>query len=283
MAKNNYAIFVLTNRRPKNQITLRTLKKVGYTGKVYLVCDDEDPTLSEYKELYGDKVLVFSKRKYLGKFDLMTNEVRFNAVVYARNAVYDLARRLGFDYLVVMDDDYSGFYYVVDKAFNYLLEAVTDMNSLIKAHLRFLKKANLTVLALAQAGDFIGGKDGGFNRRGLPPCRKAMNVFFFDVNKPVQFNGLINEDSTMGVQEAAKGNVVMTPCLVKMIQTETQRAKGGLTDIYKDAGTYQKSFYTLMASPSSTVVMWQRAVGRVHHWIDGNKAYPRIVSADFKK
>lgn len=281
--KPKFAVIILTNKRPKKQITLKALERSGYTGKVYLLCDTEDPTLKEYKELYGDKVITFNKRKMLGKFDLMTNDVRFNAVVYARNAVYGVAKRLGLDYIVVMDDDYSTFSTVIDKNGLYRPARVTDMNRLIRIHLRFLRDANLDTLAFAQGGDFVGGIDGGINRTDLRPLRKAMNVFFLRVDRPVEFNGIINEDSVMGVQLAATGGLALTNCLVRLDQTTTQQAEGGLTDIYKDVGTYQKSFYTLLASPSSTKIMYQRGVGRVHHFINGECAYPRIVSADLKK
>lgn len=283
MSKNKYAVFILTHKRPEKQITIKTLRKSGYTGKIFLLCDDEDPTLDEYVERYGDDVKTFHKKDYINRFDRMTNEKRLNAVVYARNAVYDVAREMGLNYIIVMDDDYSVFNFSVDPTCFYKRTKVKNMNKVFAAHLRFLKHSKIAGLAFAQGGDFVGGWNGTINKTGYRPLRKAMNVFFFDVNKPVQFNGLINEDSTMGIQEAAKGHVILTNCLLQLEQTTTQKAEGGLTDIYKNLGTYQKSFYTLMASPSSVKVMYQRAVGRVHHFISGENAYPRIVSADLKK
>lgn len=282
-SKFNYAIMILTNKRPDNQITLRSLEAAGYTGKIYLVCDKDDPTLKVYKRIYGDMVQVFDKKKVLGSFDLMTNDVKFNAVVYARNAVYKIAKKLGLDYIVVMDDDYSEFSTTVSSNGQYVVSKVKDLNRLIDIHFEFLTTSGADVVAFAQGGDFVGGIDGGVNRANLRPLRKAMNVFFFRVNNPIEFNGIINEDSVMGVQLAARGGVALTNCLVRIDQTTTQQASGGLTDIYKDAGTYQKSFYTLLASPSSTRIMYQRGVGRVHHFIMGDYAYPKIVSADLQK
>ena len=281
MAK--FGLFILTHKRPDRVITINTLRKSGYTGKIYLLCDVDDPTLHEYEERYGDSVKTFDKRDYIDKFDLMLNEVKLNAVVYARNAVYDVAREMGLDYIIVMDDDYSVFYTNVDKTAFYKRKKIIDMDRVIKAHLRFLASTGISTLAFAQGGDFVGGWNGTINKTNFRPLRKAMNVFFFKVSNPVQFNGTINEDSTMGIQEARKGNVVLTNCLVQLEQTTTQQADGGLTDIYKDSGTYQKSFYTLLACPASTCVMYQRAVGRVHHFIKGDLAYPKIISEDHKK
>lgn len=278
-----HAIFILTHKRPDRQITIATLSKSGYTGDIFLLCDDKDPTLPEYKKRYGSMVKTFSKEKYLGKFDLMTNVKRFDAVVFARNAVYDVARKMGLEYIVVMDDDYSVFNYSVDKTCFYKRTKVKDMDRLIKAHFRFLKSADLDVLAFAQGGDFVGGWNGNICKNNFRPLRKAMNTFFLRVSRPIAYPGIINEDSTMGVEVAKRGGVVLTNCLIQLEQTTTQAASGGLTDIYKHAGTYQKSFYTLMMSPSSTTVMYQHAVGRVHHLIRGNNAYPKIISAEHKK
>lgn len=277
------AVFILTHKRPDNQKTLATLRESGYTGKIYLVCDTKDPTLDQYKEMYGDMVLVFSKAEYRKKFDLMTNDTKDNAVVFARNAVYDLAKQVGLDYVIVLDDDYSVFYINIDKTCSYQRTRITNLDRVFSIHLKLLIKSKLDVLAFAQGGDFVGGWDSNIAKSGFQPRRKAMNAFFFDVNNPVQFNGLINEDSTMAVQLAAVGRKVLTNCLVQLEQSTTQETAGGLTDIYKDLGTYQKSFYTVMASPSSVKVMYQRAVGRVHHLIQGNGSYPKIVSEDLKK
>lgn len=281
--KKKYAVFILTHKRPDTQITVRSLKKSGYTGKIYFVCDVDDPTLGRYRELYGENVLTFSKKSYLGKFDLMTNVVKFNAVVYARNAVYDLAKGLGLDFVVVMDDDYSVFNFSIGIAGHYQRSKVYDMDRLIRMHLRFLVEADLDTVAFAQGGDFVGGWGSNVVKSRFRPLRKAMNVFFFRVDRPVEFNGLINEDSVMGVQLAAAGRRVLTNTLIQIEQTATQQAAGGLTDIYRDSGTYQKSFYTLLASPSSTKVMYLRSVGRVHHVIDGDAAYPKFISEKHKR
>lgn len=281
MAK--FALFILTHKRPHNQITLRTLRRQGYTGKVFMLCDTKDPELETYIELYGDMVKTFSKKDYVKRFDRMTNEKRYNAVVYARNAVCDVARELGLDYIIVMDDDYSVFNFSIDATGFYKRSKVKDLDKVFRMHLRFLAKTGISTLAFGQGGDFIGGWNGSRVKTNFRPVRKAMNVFFINVNKPVQFNGMINEDSTMGVQEALEGRVVLTNLLVQLEQTTTQAASGGLTDIYKDAGTYQKSFYTLLANPSAVRVSYLHGVGRVHHVINGDLAYPKILSPDLRK
>ena len=61
--KNNFAVFILTHGRANNVRTYKTLRAQGYTGKIYLMVDDEDSQVEEYKKLYKDQVVVFSNRR----------------------------------------------------------------------------------------------------------------------------------------------------------------------------------------------------------------------------
>lgn len=279
----NFALFIITHKRHENQLTLRTLERAGYTGKVFLVCDTGDPTLAEYKKLYGDKVVTFEKKDYIGKFDIMINEQIMGIATYARAALYDIAKKKKLDYMVVMDDDYTGFYTKIDATFNYIDTRVMDMDKLIAAHLKYLHNANLDALAFAQAGDFIGGENGGFNRRNLPILRKIMNVFFFDVDKPVYYHGAMNDDVIAGITLARQGRVALSPTLVSTIPAPTQSISGGLTEMYRDNGTYTKSMYSVVASPSSVIAKYQDAVSRVHHMVNADKTYPLIIEEKYKK
>ncbi len=278
----NYAVFIITYKRPDKQLTLNMLKSNGFKGKIYLIVEETDPTLKDYLKQYKDSVLTFKRSDYADKFDRMINEPDSGSVC-VRNAAFSLAKKKGLDYFVVLDDDYPSFYLTVDENLFYKNTKVTNFDKLFKIYLKYLHTSNIRVLALAQGGDFVGGEFGGFNRNDLVPLRKAMNCFFMRTSTPVQFNGALNEDSVMGLQEAVKGNVVLTVLLTKVLPITSQKAAGGLTEAYRDLGTYQKSFYNVMASPSSSTVRYQRAVSRVHHYIDGTYAYPRIIPESTKK
>ena len=49
MRHNGFVAFILTHGRPDRVLTYEKLRKHGYTGKIYIVCDDEDKTLPEYR------------------------------------------------------------------------------------------------------------------------------------------------------------------------------------------------------------------------------------------
>ena len=45
-----FAVFILVYGRPEKEWTYKTLRKSGYTGKVYFVGDDLDVTINKYKK-----------------------------------------------------------------------------------------------------------------------------------------------------------------------------------------------------------------------------------------
>ncbi len=52
MENKDFAVFVLTYGRSDRVVTYETLKKQGYTGKVYFICSEDDKELEVYKNLY---------------------------------------------------------------------------------------------------------------------------------------------------------------------------------------------------------------------------------------
>ena len=69
MTASNFAVFILTNGRANNVITYNKLRKHGYSGKIYLLIDDEDSQIEAYKEKYKDQVVVFPKQKAIDMTD----------------------------------------------------------------------------------------------------------------------------------------------------------------------------------------------------------------------
>ena len=103
--RNDFCIFILSNRRPTNIKTLDTLEKCGYTGKWYIVIDDEDPTGEQYKKTFGDRVLVFSKAKVAEITDSCDTSKDRRTPLWARNACWDLAKQVNCRFFCQLDDD----------------------------------------------------------------------------------------------------------------------------------------------------------------------------------
>ena len=277
--QNDFAVIIPTHGRHDRVFTIDSLKKSGYTGNFYLLCDDEDKQLDKYKAKYGDKVMVFSKDDYKGKFDKMDNFGNKACVVYARNAMWDIAKKIGLKYFAVADDDYVAFQKRITKDGGYYGKMIkNNLDDVFNSYIDFLITSKVDTVCFAQGGDFIGGKDNNKVANGFKVSRKMMNLYFFDVDKPIEFKGTINEDLTSSVTEGRTGRIILTSLMNSIDQNETQAQAGGLTEIYLELGTYVKSFYSVIAAPSCVkVALMGRTQTRIHHQVTWKNAVPKII------
>jgi hypothetical protein len=277
--QNDFAVIIPTHGRHDRVFTIDSLKKSGYTGNFYLLCDDEDKQLDKYKAKYGDKVMVFSKDDYKGKFDKMDNFGNKACVVYARNAMWDIAKKIGLKYFAVADDDYVAFQKRITKDGGYYGKMIkNNLDDVFNSYIDFLKTSGVDTVCFAQGGDYIGGKDNSKVTNGFKVSRKMMNLYFFDVDKPIEFKGTINEDLTSSVTEGRTGRIILTSLMNSIDQNETQAQAGGLTEIYLELGTYVKSFYSVIAAPSCVkVALMGRTQTRIHHQVTWKNAVPKII------
>ena len=130
----------------------------------------------------------------------------------------------------------------------------------------------------------------GSTAAGHPLLRKAMNTFFCRTDRPVRFQGSINEDVSMYVLAGLRGRLVLTLTSAMIVQMVTQTNEGGMTGTYLDGGTYLKSFYSVMAAPScvrismlhggtkDTAQHW-----RIHHHVKWGNCAAKIISAKWRK
>lgn len=146
----------------------------------------------------------------------------------------------------------------------------------------FLDCADISTVALAQTGDFIGGLNSKVYKDQL--SRKAMNSFFCRTDRRFNFVGRINEDVNTYTSLGTRGKLFFTVAEATLNQTDTQQSGGGMTDVYLDSGTYVKSFYTVMMCPSCVQISTMGVTSkRMHHCIDWNKCLPKIISERYKK
>lgn len=286
MKMNDFAIFILTHGRADNVITLKTLEKTGYTGKIYLIIDNEDKKADEYFKIFGLKMVVqFDKKKYADECDECNNFDERRTITMARNACFDIAKDLGITYFMQLDDDYSSFEFRKNSVDNKQLLGVKvkDLDFCIKSYLDFYISTNFLSIAFAQGGDFIGGVESSVATK-RPLMRKCMNSFICSTERPFKFIGAMNEDVNTYTTRGSRGDLFGTAPFICLNQKATQSQSGGITDMYEKYGTYCKAFTTVINMPSSVKVsIMQSKHKRLHHKISWNNTVPKIISEDLKK
>ena len=235
---NSFVALILTHGRPDKVITYSALRKHGYTGPIIIVVDNEDATLEEYKKKFPD-VYVFDKKAVAAQIDEGDNFQDRRAIIYARNVAFQIARERGYRYFIELDDDYQEFSYTYTREGELKQRGIRSLDKVFDALIDFKNNVGALTVAMAQRGDFIGGKENNIVQ-GEVMKRKAMNTFICDTEQPFRFFGKINEDVNTYVVLGSRGSLFLQVPHVALNQVSTQQSAGGMTDIYLDSGTYVK-------------------------------------------
>jgi hypothetical protein len=275
MTNNDFAVFILTHGRPNNVRTYKTLQECGYSGKVYLIVDNEDKTIHEYYRKFGqEKVIVFDKKEIADRIDEGNNFDNRKVILHARNACFEIARVIGIKYFIELDDDYYYFGYRYDSG----AKKIKNLDAVFDILLQFYLTTPIKSIAFSQGGDHIGG----FSNIKLK--RKCMNSFICSTDRPFQFVGSINEDVNTYTLHGSRGDIFFTFTNLQLDQKDTQSQSSGITDWYKLFGTYCKSFTTVMMQPSSVSISMMRCNNiRLHHSIKWINTVPMIINEKYRK
>jgi len=275
MENNNFAVFILTHGRPDNVKTYSTLKKCGYTGKIYFIVDNEDKTINKYVANYGEEnVKVFDKKAMADSVDEGNNFDNRKVIIHARNACFKIAKEIAVKYFMQLDDDYYYFGYRYETG----AKIITNLDVVFEKMLDFYKSVNIKSIAFSQGGDHIGGFSG------IKLKRKCMNSFICSTDREFQFVGSINEDVNTYTTLGNRGDIFFTFTNIQLDQKDTQSNKGGMTDEYALSGTYVKSFHSVLMHPSGVKVsMMNTNHTRLHHSIKWNNTAPCILDPKNKK
>lgn len=285
-APKKFAALILTHGRPDSVTTYRALRKGGYTGPIVLVVDDLDATREQYVERYGDQVVVFDKRAAMKATDTCDNFSDHRAIVFARNASFGIAKSLGYENFIQLDDDYTAFYYRFDQRFRWGLRRIRNLDAVFGALVEFWRTSGIASIAMAQGGDYLGGEQRKFSKLGVQLHRKCMNSFVCGVERPFKYIGRLNEDVSTYARLASTGLLLVTTNQLFLVQGLTQHTAGGMSEVYLDAGTYVKSFYSVMCQPSSVrVFALSGASGakRLHHRVRWRHNSPLILHESLRK
>lgn len=239
-----------------------------------MLLDNLDETRFEYIKKYGENnCYVFDKKDVASRTDSMNNFGNLASTVFVSNIIFDAAKHFGLDYFAAMCDDYVAFSHKRET------EHITRrMDDVFDSFVDFLADAEqVKCIAFAQGGDFA-TIDKPMTKR------KVMNSFICATDRPFVFRGSMNDDVNMYVSNGIRGGIFLTYNRFLLHQPPTQCVDGGLSDLYKNFGTYVKSFYSIMLSPSSVKIqMMGLRNPRIHHIIKYNATVPCIIDEKWKK
>jgi hypothetical protein len=282
--RNDFAVFILSHGRANEIMTVEMLKKGHYTGDWFVVIDNEDDQEHIYREKFGEHVLQFDKKAEAERTDTGDLDDDRRVGVFARNAIQDMAKAMGYKYHLQLDDDFSGISFRMPKGDKNKLtsQRCKHLDKLFEAMCEYMDNSPIAWLSFALSSDYLGGTDNKRYQSGLFP--KTMGSFLMRADQIVYFRMRMNDDITTCVASWHIGLPNYSIMKVMVETPQTQAMKGGMTEIYQDNGTYRKSFYSVMCCPSFVTIGKQGITHfRIHHQIHWNNCAPKILNEKWKK
>ncbi|MEM5297645.1 hypothetical protein VSR82_25335 [Burkholderia sp. JPY481] len=287
MKKHDFVVLIPTHRRPDHVLTYHTLRQHGYTGRIVLIVDNEDETIEQYRRNYAaNEIVVFDKAAAAAKAEAGDNFPARKTALYAFNATFEVAAQLGYTYFILLDDDYRRFEFRRDSHSQYCARKILSLDDVFRVMFDYFRSIPALSIAMAQTGDFAGGAQcvGKTSHVWGRPSRKVMNSFFCSTERPFTFLGRLNADVNMYLVYGSRGGLFLTHGVTCLQQEPTQANSGGMSEIYKDYGTYVKSFYSVMYAPAAVKVsVLKSKFARIHHQIRWRNAVPRVLSEAHRK
>lgn len=244
-----FAIFILTNGRPNHQYTLEFLRK-SFKGDVFLVCDNEDKTLKEYQRNYGEQVIVFDKKEWVSKSDPMDNFQSKNSVLYARNAVFEIAKDMGYDFFVMVDDDVTGLSFRYEKDGKLVGKPVKDFNKVSSVILETMDDTGTDFFSFGMDKIYIGGLSNGQYRKKI--IDKVYCFIFCRTEQQHFYKGIMNEDEINNILSMSVGKLAKSLTAIQINYKPIGRDNiGGNAETYNENGyySYVRNFYPIIAFP----------------------------------
>jgi hypothetical protein len=267
-------IYIISKGRPQCY-TAKVLKKINYPGKWFIVLGNNDETINEYKKIWGeDRIIIFDWFSQIKKTKFLDNffDKLPSGASPVRNATRDISYSRGELRHWQFDDDYVNFGYFSfkEKKFKTIKDGKILEYFLFKIT-EFGYKINLPNVGFSLAHETYPEEASNFSKR-IFNAHNLNNLNF------VEWEGRLNDDLINAIKVYKFGQSEFSFKFLNTKPFETQKVKGGLTDIYKDYGTVLKTMYAILYEPKVTKLVIK--FGRYHHETDWKLITPKIL--DYK-
>ena len=279
---NDFAIFILTHGRPHNQDTRSALRRAGYTGKIYIVLDNLDETINEYRQLYSD-VIVFDKMKYVESSETGVSKPHIKFALFARNAIEDIAQEKGLLYFAMVDDDLTKFRFRYEEDGKLRSLEVKNMDKLLELYTEFMETGNVNTISLASQFNFVGGV-GSVPAINSMKLRMCFNFYIRSTKIKVNWKSNICHDRITSILSNRDGLIWLQLPFVQYDMRELHGInEGGNSDVYREITDFYRIFFSVVFLPDCNYAMhWKRNNGWVNKVPDYNALCPMIISDNYK-
>lgn len=276
-------IYIMSKGRPECS-TAKTLESIGYPGDWYIVCGDNDETIAEYIERWGEeRVIVFDWRHYAEKCELLDNfglENLPSGAVPARNAIKDISAQKGERRHWQFDDDFSCFKVCDNKAKK--MVKIEDG--------RVLQRA---LCAIAAFADSCGLANAGFDTASFARWNTAKQVtlqVFCAHSLPsgdafIPWRGRVGDDVINLCDTFRQGGFEIAFRFLTYTYVTSGTKKGGNTDLYNGDGSLvvKRVAYEVMAAPTVARFVWDPLSNTYRPRNAYSSIIPKIIREEYSR
>lgn len=275
-------VFICTHGRPDKQITLDVLRKAGYTGKIYLVVDDEDITVDRLHENYPDvEILMFHKQHYVDTVDKGTNEDQRKCILYAKCFCEDKAIELCLDAFAMADDDMPSFRYRYIEDGTLKSQRIhSTFDGIVKSYVEFMLSGDLTAVGFGFAQFYFTGVEA-FSAKNTEKYRIPYTFVFRNPKYRVNWMSWFGEDIVTAVYHNKIGHKMLAVPYVQQDIVSIGQEDGGMKDVYDKNSSIRLAMQNTMYLPVELRPYQYK--GRFMASIKREHAFPKLISSSFKK
>lgn len=279
MGADYIPIFIPSYHRPKNLKTIYWSLKLGYPAeKLYVFIDDATDDAELYRaeaERLGFNLVQFNMDEARARYDYVhrpSNSRR--SAGQARNMFADYAREREIEIYIAIDDDTSN--YQLRPANVYKRTAsLKELNIVFNSIKKLMLKWHIGLFGLSQTGDTYSYD---VNNRSFRS--KVMNTMFVCPRYLDRAERGVQDDDTsqfVGIYNEGLFTGSLFTGLV-LVQTQSAKQKGGLTDLYNECRLLNKALVTPIQFPTAIHAEKQTMNGgRLHHRITSRYLMPCII------
>lgn len=253
------AVFIISHNRPE-VYTYHALRLSGYRNDIYIIVDDKDPQLDEYKKRYKENILIYSKDDYtmIDMADLLPS---LNSATTPKYAAFRFASEMGLDAMAIFDDDLKDFKYRYESNGKLSTKWFADspkMQSVLGACFEFVAGQQIPVcLSFYPAAKVFPDTMKKFIRQSINMFVTTPNFGLRTVRRLCPFKCRFYEDESFFVKLNSIGALVFALQNITFMSAtfETKDNNGGMNPVYEQTSIYSRKFHLMLENP------WNAPIG----------------------
>lgn len=284
MGNYSYTVFIISHGSPSVCKTLDVLKSMNFNSEYFIVIDDEDSSIEEYKSNYNN-LLIFEKRKYIEETETIMHPKNSCSAVYVKNFIEDYCQLNHIKAFIIIDDDMKKLRYRYLENDKLKSCDIININSIFSEYVKYMIESDIDGLCFGMHTMYM-------NKVLEPNRRRFMsNIYFRNGKRKLNWVSQIYDDLNTCVYYSNYGHVYLMLPQIQMefepqyfqIQNMNKNnfKNGGLTDLYNGYDSFKRAFLTTIIQPSSAKPFLHKNVFLMS--LSNDNTFPKIISHNYKK